>query len=161
MQIADNKVASFHYTLRNDQGEVLDSSDGGAPLAYLHGMGNIITGLEAALLGKTSGDSLSVTVAAEEAYGPVRDELIQTVPLEAFAGVEEVAEGMRFEASTASGPVSVVVTKVEGEEVTVDGNHPLAGQTLHFEVAIVEVRDATAEEKTHGHVHDGSCGHHH
>ncbi|HEY5717770.1 MAG TPA: peptidylprolyl isomerase [Motiliproteus sp.] len=161
MQIADNKVASFHYTLRDDKGEVLDSSDGGEPLAYLHGVGNIISGLETALLGKTTGDSLSVTVSAEDAYGPVRDELIQTVPMEAFTGVDNVAEGMRFEASTASGPVSVVVTKVEGDEVTVDGNHPLAGQTLHFDVAIVEVRDATDEEKAHGHVHSGGCGHHH
>lgn len=159
MQIADNKVASFHYTLRDDAGEVLDSSEGGAPLAYLHGVGNIIPGLEAALVGKQIGDSLSVRVEPEEAYGPVRDELVQTVPMEAFSGVENVAEGMRFEASTASGPVSVVVTKVAGEEVTVDGNHPLAGQTLNFEVEVVEVRDATDEEKAHGHVHDGSCGH--
>jgi len=159
MQIADHKVASFHYTLRNDEGEILDSSDGGAPLAYLHGMGNIVAGLEAALAGKTTGDSLTVRVAAEEGYGPVRDELIQTVPLEAFTGVDDVSEGMRFEASTASGPISVVVTKVEGEEVTVDGNHPLAGQALNFDVAVVEVRDATDEEKAHGHVHDGGCGH--
>ena len=161
MQIADNKVASFHYTLRNDEGDILDSSDGGAPLAYLHGVGNISPGLEAALVGKQTGDSLSVRVSAEEGYGPVRDELIQTVPMEAFTGVENVAKGMRFEASTASGPVSVVVTKVEGEEVTVDGNHPLAGQALNFEVAVVEVRDSTEEERSHGHVHDGSCGHDH
>lgn len=159
MQIADKKVASIEYTLRSDEGEVIDSSEGGAPLAYLHGVGNIIPGLEAALVGKQVGDSLEVRIEPEEGYGPVREELVQKVPMEAFSGVDNVAEGMRFEASTASGPISVVVTEVAGEEVTVDGNHPLAGQPLNFEVAVVEVRDATEEEVEHGHVHDGAAEH--
>lgn len=159
MQISDNKVALIHYTLTNSDGEVLDSSDGSEPMAYLHGKGNLIPGLEKELQSKQQGDSLEVTVLPEEGYGPVVEEMIQTVPRDAFAGVEEINVGMRFEASTASGPVSVQVTGVEGDEVTVDGNHPLAGQTLNFKVEVMQVRDATADELEHGHVHGEGCDH--
>ena len=159
MQISDNKVALIHYTLTNGDGEVLDSSDGAEPLAYVHGQGNLVPGLEKALAGKQQSDKLEVSVVPEEGYGPVVDEMIQTVPRDAFAGVEEINVGMRFEASTAGGPVSVEVTKVEGDEVTVDGNHPLAGQTLNFDVEVMEVRDATEDELAHGHVHGEGCNH--
>tara|TARA_R110002167_G_scaffold64321_2_gene181772 strand:- start:3303 stop:3782 length:480 start_codon:yes stop_codon:yes gene_type:complete len=159
MQIADNKVALIHYTLTNTAGEVLDSSEGAEPLSYLHGHGNLIPGLEKQLLGKQQGDALEVQVAAEEAYGPVVDEMVQTVPRDAFDGVEEIAVGMRFEASTAGGPVSVVVTSVDAENVTVDGNHPLAGQALSFKVEVVEVREPNEDELEHGHVHGEGCSH--
>ncbi len=159
MQISDNKVALIHYTLTNSGGEVLDSSDGAEPLAYIHGHGNLIPGLEKELVTKQQGDKLEVSVAPEEGYGAVVEEMIQTVPRDAFAGVEEISVGMRFEASTAGGPVSVEVTKVEGDEVTVDGNHPLAGQTLNFKVEVMLVRDATTDELEHGHVHGEGCNH--
>lgn len=157
MQIAPNSVVHMHYTLTDTKGQVLDSSSGGEPLAYLHGAGNIIPGLEKALTGKTVGDKLSVTVPPEEGYG-VRDEkLIQQVPRRAFQGVKDVRPGMSFSAGHGQ---NVLVTAVMGDMVTVDGNHALAGQTLKFEVEITKVREATAEELMHGHVH-GDGGHHH
>lgn len=159
MQIADNTVASFHYTLTNDAGEVLDSSQGREPLAYLHGAGNIVPGLEKAMTGRAAGDSFTVDVAPEEGYGVHHDGLVQEVPLEAFAGVPQVEPGMRFQAQTPQGMHSVVVTAVNDGMVTVDGNHPLAGQTLHFAIEVTGVRAASAEELAHGHVHDGSEQH--
>ena len=160
MESADRCVASFHYTLTNDKGEVLDSSTGGDPMAYLHGQGNIIGGLEKALLGKKAGDKLKVTVAPGEAYGERRQELVQQVPKAAFQGVPEIQPGMAFTAQSNQGAMRVVVTAVEGDNVTVDGNHPLAGETLHFDVEIAEVRVASEEELSHGHVH-GPGGHQH
>lgn len=152
MEIADRCVAAIQYTLTNDSGEVIDKSVADAPLAYLHGAGNIVPGLEKALLGKKTGDTLTADVAPEEAYGPRHDGLIQTVPRSAFDGVESVEPGMQFEARTEKGPLLVTVTKVEPEQVVVDGNHPLAGQKLHFAVDVVEVREATEEELNNGHV---------
>ncbi|OMH30263.1 peptidylprolyl isomerase [Motiliproteus sp. MSK22-1] len=159
MQISDKKVASIHYTLKNDKNETLDSSAGSEPLVYLQGFGNVVPGLENALAGKKAGDTFDVTVAPEEAYGPIQSELVQEVPRDAFDGVEEVSVGMRFEAQTASGPISVEVVAVEEDQVTVDGNHPLAGETLHFNIDVVEVREATEEELEHGHVHGPGCNH--
>jgi FKBP-type peptidyl-prolyl cis-trans isomerase SlyD len=160
MQITANCVVSMHYTLKNDAGGVIDSSSGGEPLAYLHGAGNIVPGLEKALEGKQAGDQLSVKVAPEEGYG-VRDEaLVQQVPRRAFQGVRDIKPGMRFNAQSAQGPMQVTVTGVQGDLVTIDGNHDLAGQTLNFEVEVTSVREATAEELMHGHVH-GPGGHHH
>lgn len=160
MKVAGQKVVAIHYTLKDDGGEVLDASAAGEPLAYLHGFGNLIPGLESALEGKSAGDKLSVTVAPEQGYG-IRDEgLVQTVARSAFQGVEELAPGMRFQAGGPQGKRVVVVTQVEKDLVTVDANHPLAGQTLHFEVELATVRDATREELEHGHVH-GAGGHHH
>ncbi|AOM00543.1 peptidylprolyl isomerase [Cobetia marina] len=153
MQIAQNAVVSFHYTLTNNEGEVLDSSEGREPLAYIHGAGNIVPGLEKELDGKTSGDKLKVAVSPEEGYGDVQEALVQEVPREAFQGVEEIEAGMQFQAQTQGGPLMVTVTKVEGDTVTVDGNHPLAGETLNFDVEITNVREASAEELEHGHVH--------
>ena len=160
MQIAENTVVSIHYTLTNDAGETLDSSrERNEPLAYLHGHGNIIPGLEGALAGKTSGDSLDVTVEAAEGYGERHEELIQEVPKEAFQGAEELTPGMQFQAQTEAGQSIFTITQVEGDQVTVDGNHPLAGERLHFAVEITDVRVATENEVAHGHVHDENDEH--
>ena len=161
MTIKENSAVSFHYTLTDDAGAQIDSSAGQDPLAYLHGAGNIIPGLEKALEGKAAGDQLKVSVSAEEGYGPVQPELIQDVPRSAFQGVESIEVGMQFEAQTGQGgAVPVTVTAVSGETVTVDGNHPLAGKSLHFDVTIEAVREATKEELDHGHIH-GPGGHQH
>jgi FKBP-type peptidyl-prolyl cis-trans isomerase SlyD len=133
---------------------VLDSSEGAEPLTYLHGAGNIIPGLEKALVGKVEGDTQQVTVQPAEGYGEVMSELMQTVDKAAFQGVESVEVGMSFEAQTSDGSVQhIVVSKVDGDQVTVDANHPLAGVVLNFDVEIVSVREATEEEISHGHVH--------
>ena len=153
MEIANQKVVSIHYTLKNDDGEVLDTSEGQEPLNYLHGASNIIPGLENALTGKAMGDQLNVVVSPEEGYGEVIDELVQTVPRDSFQGVDAIEVGMRFQAETEGGPVSVVVTAVEDDVVVVDRNHPLAGQQLHFDVTVADVREASEEEISHGHVH--------
>ena len=161
MSIKDNSAVSFHYSLADDEGQQLDSSAGKEPLAYLHGAGNIIPGLENALTGKAVGDSMTVAVSAAEGYGEVQQELIQDVPRTSFQGVEHIEVGMQFEAQTGQGgTVPVTVTAVTDETVTVDGNHPLAGKNLNFDVSIEAVRDATAEELEHGHVH-GPGGHEH
>lgn len=160
MQIAANCVAYIHYTLKDESGGVIDSSSGGEPLAYLHGAGNIVPGLEKALEGKLAGAKLSVKVAPDEGYG-VRDEaLVQQVPRRSFQGVRDLKPGMRFHAQTQQGPVAVTVTQVLGDMVTVDGNHALAGVALNFDVEVTKVREATPEELMHGHVH-GPGGHHH
>jgi FKBP-type peptidyl-prolyl cis-trans isomerase SlyD len=159
--IAKDSVVRFDYTLTGPDGQTIDTSAGREPLAYLHGAGNIIGGLEKALVGKKSGDELTVDVPAAEAYG-VRDEkLVQVVPVAAFQGVPSIQPGMQFQARGPQGQTAMVtVTKVEGEQITVDANHPLAGVPLRFAVKIVEVRAATREELEHGHVH-GAGGHHH
>jgi FKBP-type peptidyl-prolyl cis-trans isomerase SlyD len=161
MQIAHNSVVSLHYTLKDDQGNILDSSINASPLVYLHGASNIIPGLENALLGKQSGDTLDVRVAPEEGYGIKIDDLIQDVPREMFQGTDTIEPGMTFQAQDQSGYIQqVTVTAVTDATVTVDSNHPLAGQHLNFNVSIIEVRAATEEEMAHGHVH-GEGGHHH
>lgn len=162
MTIADKQVVSIHYTLTDDDGATLDSSSGRAPLMYLHGASNIIPGLESALAGKSAGDQVQVTVQPGDAYGEFDAELVQTVPHEAFEGIEEVEPGMQFEARGPEGGSQVVVVReVADEGVVVDGNHPLAGQVLHFDVEVQEVRSATDEELAHGHVHDPDGGHQH
>lgn len=160
MQIAQNTVVAFHYTLTNDTGEVLDSSEGREPLTYLHGAGNIIPGLEKQLEGRAAGDKLQANVTPEEGYGELQPQLVQEVSRESFQGVESIEPGMQFQAQTDGGPLMVTVTKVEGDTVTVDGNHPLAGQPLNFDVEVAEVREASEEELEHGHVH-GEGGHQH
>ncbi|WP_151703460.1 FKBP-type peptidyl-prolyl cis-trans isomerase [Nitrincola alkalilacustris] len=152
MQIAENTVVSIHYTLSNTAGEVMDSSEGQDPLAYLHGANNIIPGLENALVGKVSGDSLQVVVEPDQAYGEVREELIQSVDRSNFVDIAEIQVGMQFMAQTPWGEQPVTVVEVEGDNIVLDGNHPLAGQTLTFDVKVVDVREATAEELTEGHV---------
>ena len=153
MQIQNDKVVSIHYTLTNDHGEVLDTSDGGEPLAFLHGAGNIIKGLEAALESKEAGDSFKVLIKPEDGYGEHRPELIQHVPLDALKGIENLQKGMRLQAQTEQGPIPVVVTEVGEDKATLDANHELAGKNLHFDVKVEAVRDATEEEISHGHVH--------
>ena len=160
MQIAERTVASFHYTLTNDAGTVIDSSAGADPLTYLHGVGNIVPGLEKAMEGRGAGDKFDVKVSPEEGYGTPNEMLIQVVPREAFQGVDDLQVGMEFQAHTAHGPMSVAIAKIDGDAVTVDGNHPLAGKQLHFAIEVTEVRDASLEELSHGHVH-GEGGHHH
>ena len=153
MKIQNNSAVSFHYTLTGDDGIRIDSSEGQEPLGYLHGAGNIIPGLEKALEGKTIGDSLTVAVIAAEGYGEVQKELIQEVPKEAFQGIDTIEVGMQFEAQTGQGgTVPVTVIDVTDDLVTVDGNHPLAGKNLNFDVSIEDVREATEEELANGHV---------
>jgi FKBP-type peptidyl-prolyl cis-trans isomerase SlyD len=153
-------VASFHYTLKNDDGDTLDSSEGQEPLSYLNGAGNIVPGLEKELEGKSVGDKFAVSVKPEDGYGNHEDGLIQEMPSSMFSGVESVDMGMEFHAQTEHGKQVVTVTKVEDDTITVDGNHPLAGQTLNFTIEVSEVRKASPEELDHGHVH-GPGGHHH
>ena len=161
MLISRNKVVRFDYTLTDDNAQVLDSSEGGEPLTYLHGGGNIIPGLESALEGKRAGESLSVRVAAAEAYGERDDGLVQSVAREMFEDSDSIQVGMQFQSGDPDGHMRVVtVVGTDAGSITVDGNHPLAGVPLNFDVTIIEVRDASAEELAHGHVH-GPGGHHH
>lgn len=160
MTITTGSVVLFDYTLTDDEKEVIDSSKDGGPLAYLHGEGQIVKGLEKAMEGRRAGDSFSITVPPEEAYGLPDPEKIAVVTADQIEGGEDLEEGMQLEASNDEGEQIVVVSKIEGNKVTLDGNHPLAGMTLHFDIAIREVRDATTEELDHGHVH-GPGDHHH
>lgn len=160
MQVAANKVVSIHYTLTDDRGETLDSSQGHEPLAYIHGIGNLIPGLEKELEGKQAGDKLKVHVKPEDGYGVRDDALIQAVPRRMFKGMGDLKVGMRLQAQGDHGVRIVRIAHITGDMVTVDGNHELAGVPLNFAVEITEVRDATSEELEHGHVH-GPGGHHH
>ena len=160
MQITESRVVVMHYTLTNSRGEVLDSSRGSEPLAYLHGSGGIIPGLERALEGKQAGDKLQVVVEPKDGYGERNAELVQTMPRRMFKGVSNLRVGMRLHAGSGHQTQVITVTHIAGDMVTVDGNHALAGETLSFDVEITEVRAASAEEMSHGHVH-GAGAHHH
>ena len=160
MQIEDKRVVTLAYILKDNDDNIIDQSDDGS-FCYLHGASNIIPGLESALTGKISGDKLSVSIPPEEAYGVREDEKIQNVPREMFPPEQEIEPGMQFHAQSPDGNTLVVtIAKVEEESVTVDGNHPLAGVHLNFDVRIMDVREATSEELDHGHVH-GPGGHQH
>lgn len=159
MQVAQDTVVFIHYTLTDDAGKTIDSSAGGEPLAYLHGNGNLIPGLERALEGKKVGDLVSVRLSPAEGYGEYDQELVQSIPRRALRGIDDVYVGMQLQAQTEYGSRTVVVTDVTDDTVTIDGNHPLAGQHLNFEVRIESVRPATDEEIAHGHVH-GAGGYH-
>ncbi|MCM0150733.1 peptidylprolyl isomerase, partial [Photobacterium galatheae] len=171
MKVAKDTVVSLAYQVKTEDGIVVDQSTTDAPLDYLHGHNNLIIGLEKALEGRAVGDKFEVTVAPEEAYGEHHAEMVQRVPAEVFQGVDEITVGMRFLADTDQGPIPVEVTEVDGDEVVVDGNHMLAGQTLTFDVEVVATRAATEEEIAHGHIHQahdhdhdhegGCCGHDH
>lgn len=150
--ISADKAVTIHYAVKNGTGEILDQSSEERPLAFIFGRGMLIPGLEKALAGKTTGDKFSTEVPASDAYGERQDGLVQAVPREMF-GENEVAPGMQFRASTDHGEQSVLVVEVNEETVTVDGNHPLAGVDLSFDVEVVDVREATSEELDHGHVH--------
>ena len=160
MQIKENSVVNIHYTLTNDAGEVLDSSSGKEPLMYMHGHNNLIPGLEDQLAGKKAGDKFNADVEAEDAYGLHHEEAIQQIPLSALANIPNLEVGMQLQASTDQGPVAVRVAEINDDHVVLDGNHPLAGERLHFAVEVVSVRDATPSELEHGHAHGGD-GHHH
>ena len=160
MQIAPQKVVVLDYTLTSDDGSILDKSEGGQ-FAYLHGAENIIPGLEKALTDKKAGDKLNITVSPEEGYGARNESMMQVVPRDAFDSEHEIQVGQQFHAQSADGhPIAVTISAIEGDNITIDGNHPFAGINLNFDVEVVEVRDASAEEISHGHVH-GPGGHHH
>jgi len=160
MQIAAGTAASFHYTLKNSAGEVLDSSAGGEPLTYLQGAGNIVPGLERQMLGKSAGDKFTATVQPEDGYGVPNPAMLRVVPKSAFPADVELEVGMQFGTQTPQGPMAIVVKSIDVESITVDGNHPLAGITLYFDVEVMEVREASAVEMSHGHAH-GPGGHEH
>ena len=154
LMISDNSVVSIHYKLTDNDGNVIDTSEGMEPLTYLHGVGNLIPGLEKELVGKVENDALTVKVQPADGYGEVMGELIESVPKVAFQDVDDIEAGMSFEAKNPNGEMQrIVVKKVEGDMVTVDANHPLAGVELNFDVNIISVREATEEEIAHGHVH--------
>lgn len=154
MKIDKGSVVSIGYVLKNDLGEVLDASEEGNPFSYLHGHGNIIRGLEAGLVGKQVGDEVDVRVEPADGYGEVIEQLRQEVPRDRFQGVDSLEVGMQFQASTDRGPVLVRIVEVTDDIVTVDGNHPLAGQHLNFSVKVLAVRQASPTELAHGHVHN-------
>ncbi|MGM0576511.1 MAG: FKBP-type peptidyl-prolyl cis-trans isomerase [Myxococcota bacterium] len=161
-EVATEKVVVFNYTLKNEGGEVLDTSEGRDPLPYLHGAGNIVPGLERQMEGKAPGDSFEAVVPPSEGYGERQEPGPQAVPRSAFPEDVEVQAGMQFAAQDAEGEmVPIWVLGVQDDQVIVDNNHPLAGETLHFAIEIVDVRDATDDEKEHGHPHgaDGTDEH--
>ena len=161
MKISNNKVVTIDYTLTDDDGNLLDTSEGQSALSYLHGAGNIIPGLEGALAGKIAGEELAVAVAAQDGYGLRDDSRLQTIPRDMFPTTETIQPGMRFHAQSPEGGMLVVtVVGVDNDNITIDANHPLAGMNLNFNVKVVDVRNATAEELEHGHVH-GPDDHHH
>lgn len=155
MQIAANKVASLSYTLKNAQGELLDKADAQHPFVYLHGANNIVVGLENRLAGKTTGDSLLAVVPPEEAYGVRDTSLTQEIPRSMFANMDEtmLVAGAQFEAQTNAGREIITIVSVTNDTINIDANHPLAGESLHFDIEVLSVRDASAEEISHGHAH--------
>ena len=153
MQIEKNRVVFLHYTLKGDDGTVIDSSSGRQPMSYLHGKNTIIPGLEQALAGRNAGDKVEVAIAPDQGYGRRDDRLVQILPRSKFEGVGDLKPGMQVRASGSQGARLVTIVRVDRDFITVDANHPLAGRTLHFAVEITEVRKATHEEVSHGHVH--------
>ncbi len=160
MQITSGSVVSIDYKLTDDNKQTIDSSEGKAPLTYLHGQGQLIPGLEKALEGKTVGENIVVTVLPAEGYGERDEAKIGTIPRKNIQGVGDLKEGMQLSSGEEGGHQSVTVTKIDGDNVTIDANHPLAGQNLNFDVTVKDIREATKEELDHGHVH-GPGGHHH
>ena len=159
--IKQGTVVSMTYRLTNAAGEELDRADKIEPFSYLHGAGQIVPGLEKALVGALVGTQKKVVVSPEEGYGEVEEHLRTSAKRNQFPPDAELTVGMRFAADDGNGqPIIFTVTELVGEDVSLDGNHPLAGETLHFDVEVVEVREATAEELQHGHAH-GPGGHHH
>lgn len=157
MTIKPDTAVSLRYTLRDDSGEEIESNRDGDPLTYIHGRGQIVDGLENALAEKTVGFTSAITLAPEEGYGPTQDFLVITLPKERFDF--EIQVGQVVQAQSPQGTMPFVVLEVTDEQVVLDGNHPLAGKTLHFDVEVIEVREATPNELEQGHVCHG-CGHH-
>ncbi|PKG83424.1 peptidylprolyl isomerase [Colwellia sp. 75C3] len=162
MKIAKNNVVVMHYAVSDSEGTLIDSSYEDKPMAIIQGTGYLIPGLDDALIDHEAGDKFEVAVACEDAYGERHDDYVQTVPREVLAGVEDLSLGTQLRATTDDGEQTVIVIDVQEDEITVDGNHPLSGLDLSFDVEIIEVREATADELEHGHVHsEGGCGHDH
>lgn len=159
MTITKNQVVSIHYTLKDDDGNVLDTSENMDPLLYIHGAGNIIPGLEQALEGKVKGDKLNVSIVPEDAYGERIDTLIHAVPKDQFENAETIQVGSQFQVDSEHGPMILTVIEIKDAEFVLDGNHPLAGMKLHFDVEIMDLRPATEDELAHGHVHGPGCSH--
>lgn len=159
MEIGNGSVVSMHYTLTDDDGNVLDSSAGREPLDYMQGVGNIIPGLEKQMEGKAIGDKFTAVITPEEGYGVRNDNLVQAIPMSNFQDAGQVQLGVQFQVQTQQGVRIATVTKIVDDSVTLDMNHPLADKTLHFDVEVMAIREATAEEKEHGHVH--TPGHSH
>lgn len=160
MTIQNNSVVQFHYTLKDETGTLIETSSGRDPMAYLHGHNNIIPGLEAAMAGKNVGDSFSVTVTPDQAYGERRADALQRIPVKHLQGAKKWKAGMFAHVQTEQGARQVMIVKVGKFMADVDTNHPLAGRTLVFDIIIDAVRDASEEEVAHGHAH-GVGGHHH
>ncbi len=160
MIVEKDKAVSFHYTLKNAAGEEMESSRERDPMSYLHGANNIIAGLEKAMEGRAPGDKFSVTIEPEDAYGVRNEKNVQRVPLKRLKGIGKISVGQILNLKTNNGQVQVTVLKVGRFNVDVDGNHPLAGVQLTFDVEITDIRDASEEETSHGHVH-GPGGHQH
>ena len=156
MKVTQNKVVYIDYTLKDKDGNMLDTSKGRDPLPFIQGIGNIIPGLEKAVEGKAKGDVFTAVIEPNEAYGEYQKEAVHIVPKSGFKGEgdETLQEGMQVQVETNNGPAIAMVTKIDGEDVTLDLNHPLAGVTLHFEVEVCDIRDASQEELEHGHVHE-------
>ena len=159
MTIQKNSVVTINYMLKDDSGGLIESSEGQEPLTYLHGQGNIIPGLETSLEGRSAGESINISIQPEDAYGVWEESKILNIPKGQFSGVDDVKTGMQFSVHSNEGEQIVTVTKVEGETVTVDANHPLAGKTLDFDVTVVGIRDATKDELDHGHAHGAGGAH--
>ncbi|AZG74245.1 peptidylprolyl isomerase [Shewanella livingstonensis] len=161
MKITKHAAVTIHYRLSDEQGLLIENSFDSEPMVYLHGTENLIPGLESVLEGKTTGEKVEADIPAEQAYGEYHPGLKQEVPVSAFGDVEDIVPGMRFIAETEMGQRPVQVIEVKDDVIVVDGNHPLAGQSLHFSVEVIAVREATAEELSHGHIHaEGGCGSH-
>lgn len=162
MKIKNDLVVSIHFGVAEVDGNALDSTENGAPLEYIQGAGYLVPGLEAELTGKEVGDKFDVKLEAQDAYGEFQEELVQQVPRNLFEGVDEIEVGMSFQADTDQGPRTVEVTEVTEDMVSIDANHPLAGMALQFVGEVVGIREATAEELDHGHIHQegGCCGGH-
>ena len=160
MKIEKDKVVLMNYTLTDNEGSVIGSTEGDVPMAYIQGKGNIIPGLEVEMEGKKAGDKLKVSISTENAYGKRNPELLHVVDRSVFQGDEEITIGLRVNVQTSNGDSIAIVSAFDDKTITLDLNHPLADKDLTFDVEIVEVRDATETEKEHGHVH-GPGGHHH
>lgn len=157
LKVEDNKVVTFEYTLKNDNGEILDSSSKNAPLEYLHGAGNIVPGLEAEMEGKKVGDKFKASVEPEDAYGLRFEELVQKIDKDKLSHLPNLEVGMQLQAYDEDGMQILTVVDISDTEVTLDGNHPLAGEKLHFDVEIVDIREATEDEIEFG-LNGGGCG---
>ncbi len=159
MTVTKDRVVSIDYNLKDSEGQLIDSSPNGEPLVYLHGNDNIIKGLEKHLEGKGAGDQVNCVIPAAEGYGERDESLVFKVDKSEFGTDAQVEVGMQFEAHGEEGTQIVTVVGIANNEITIDANHPLAGEELHFSVKVVDVREATSEELEHGHIHAvGGCG---